>query len=207
MKPWATHEFLETNELVRKLAADIEFHAMCAEMTTDPELSSMLQRHVQHMDQTYHQAIQLLQNKGTPMAASTTRHMQIHSHQAHAGFQNPQPIPEPKTEHVNRLSDLTIATLILNCHKAGSVFGMMWANECVDPDVRSFHIMCANNCERMAYEVWQYMNARGYYEVPAMPMNDVRMMTQTYQPMNNANMNQMGNMNMNMGAQQPHQPM
>lgn len=194
MKQWATHEFLETNELLRKLAADIEFHAMCAEMATDPELRHMLQRHVQHMDQTYEQAIQLLRSKGSAVTASASRPMQIHSQQAHAGFQNPQPIPEPQTSKVNRLSDLTISTLILNAHKAGSVFGMMWANECVDPEVRSFHVMCANNCERMAYEVWQFMNARGFYEVPAMPMNDVRMMTQTFQPMNSGTMNQMGHM-------------
>lgn len=26
----------------------------------------------------------------------------------------------------------------------------------------------ANNCAEQAYEVWQYMNAQGYYHVPTM---------------------------------------
>jgi len=186
MRNWATHEFLETNELLRKLTADIEFHAFCAEMAQDQELRGMLQRHVQAMDQTYHQAIQLLQDKGANTAAAQARYSYSRQ-QPHVGFQIPQPIPAPQTANVTRLSDVTIGTLILNSHKAGSMFGMLWANECADPEVRSFHVMCANNCERMAYEVWQYMNARGFYEVPIMPANDVRMMSQTYQPMNTGN--------------------
>jgi hypothetical protein len=88
-------------------------------------------------------------------------------------------IPAPSTANVTRLSDVAIGTLILNTHKAGSMFGMLWANECVDPDVRSLHVMSANNCQQIAYEVWQFMNSRGYYEVPSMPVNDIRSMSQS----------------------------
>ncbi len=183
MRNWAAHELLATNELLRKNSSDIEFHALCAEMTQDPELKRMLQQHVQMMEQSYHQGIQLLQHKGANAAAATVRTMHTHAmQQPHVGFQNPQAMPAPQTSNINRLSDMSICTLILNSHKAGSMFGMMWANECVDPDIRSFHVMCANNCERMAYDIWQYMNARGYYEVPAMPAHDARMMMQAYQP-------------------------
>lgn len=177
---WAAHEVLETNELLRKLTADIELHAICAEMTTDEELRQILKRQIGAMDQTYHQATNLLQHKGVNM--TTTNVYQMHaSHHPHVGFENPHMIPAP---HVNarRLSDITIATLILNSHKAGSMFGMQWANECVDPDLRALHTMSANNCQQMAYEVWQHMNARGYYETPAMPMGTVTTVAQTFQP-------------------------
>jgi spore coat protein CotF len=182
MRNWAAHEFLETNELLRKQTADIELHALCAEMTKDQELKSVLQRHIQAMETTYHQAIQLLQNKG--MNVSNTAAYRMHmQQQPHVGFQNTQMIPAPNTNtNTARLSEVAIATLILNTHKAGAVFGMQWANECVDPDVRALHVMAANNCQQMAYEIFQIMNARGFYEVPTMPVEDVRTMTQTYQP-------------------------
>ncbi|WP_243735106.1 spore coat protein [Paenibacillus turpanensis] len=180
MRNWAAHEFLETNELLRKLTADIELHALCAEMTTDRDLKHMLQRHIQLMDATYHQAVNLLRNKGMDVTAS--RAYQLHAeHHPHVGFQNPHMIPAPNT-NATRLNDVTIGTLILNSHKAGAMFGMLWANECVDPDVRSLHVTSANNCQQMAYEVFQLMNQRGFYEVPTMPANDVRAMTQTFQP-------------------------
>jgi spore coat protein CotF len=62
------------------------------------------------------------------------------------------------------------------------MFGMLWANECVDPDVRALHVMSANNCQQMAYEMWQYMNVEGYYEAPAMPTSAVTTIAQTFQP-------------------------
>jgi len=32
------------------------------------------------------------------------------------------------------------STLVLNTHKPGSVNGMMSTNECVDPQIRSYHV-------------------------------------------------------------------
>jgi spore coat protein CotF len=185
MRSWAAHEFLETTELLRKLTADIELHALFAGMTTDQDLKNMLQRHIQAMDSTYHQAINLLQNKGVDISATNTYQTHAGQH-PHVGFQNQQTIPAPST-NATRLSDFTIGTAILNSHKAGAMFGMLWANECVDPDIRSLHVMSANNCQQMAYETFQLLNMRGFYEVPNMPVNSVRTMTQAFQPMANMN--------------------
>ncbi|MBO8173315.1 MAG: spore coat protein [Bacillaceae bacterium] len=176
---WAAHELLETTELLRKLTADIELHALCSEMTTDQELKSILRRHIETMDNTYHQGINLLQNKGLNTGADFY-HMHGHRH-PHVGIENPHVMPAPNP-NATRFNDMTIGTLILNTHKAGAMFGMVWANECVDPDVRGLHVMSANNCQQMAYEIWQYMNTRGYYEAPSVPMTTVKTVTQTFQP-------------------------
>nr|WP_272899176.1 spore coat protein [Caldalkalibacillus salinus] len=90
-------------------------------------------------------------------------------------------IPAPDNQ-AKRLSDITISTLILNSHKAGSMQGMVWANECVDPELRALHTTSAHNCQQMAYEMWQFMNARGYYDAPSMPRNVAATMTQAFQP-------------------------
>lgn len=153
---------------------------MCVEMTTDQELRGILRRHIEAMDQTYHQTVNLLQNKGMNMTGTNLYRMHA-EHHPHVGFDHPHMMPAPNP-HARRLNDMTIGTILLNTHKAGSMFGMQWANECIDPDVRALHITSALNCQQMAYEVWQLMNARGYYEVPAMPMGTVTAMTQTFQP-------------------------
>jgi copper homeostasis protein CutC len=79
---WAAHELLETTELLRKLTADIELHSMCAEMTTDSQLRSILHRHIQGMDTTFHQAVNLLQNKGHNVTATNVYriHSELHRH-------------------------------------------------------------------------------------------------------------------------------
>lgn len=171
---YGAHEFLETQELIRKVSADIEFHALCSQMTQDTEIKSILQRHIQGMERTYHQAIQMLQHKGVQMNGSIP---QMHTHhQPNIGLNNPvMPQPNPNT---NRLSDMTICTLILNSHKAGSMFGMLWANECADIQLRQLHVQSANNCQQMAQEIWQYMNYKGYYQVPQLADHTMRTMNQ-----------------------------
>ncbi|PZE20554.1 spore coat protein [Paenibacillus xerothermodurans] len=170
---WAAHELLEMNDFLRKLIADIELHALCYEMTTNPELQSILMRHIQVMHTEYNQAINLLQNKELAMAA-VPAYRSPFNYNPQIGLQNQQIVPSP-TYNGRRLSDFIITTL-------GSVLGTVSVNESTDPDIRAFLTMCVNNCQQMAYEVWQHMNARGYYEPPEMPAGAVREMMQVFQP-------------------------
>jgi spore coat protein CotF len=43
-------------------------------------------------------------------------------------------------------------------------------------------IQGAVNCADQAYDVWQYMNSRGYYQVPTMQQNTTDTLINTYQP-------------------------
>ncbi|MED4018034.1 MULTISPECIES: spore coat protein [Sutcliffiella] len=92
------------------------------------------------------------------------------------------------------LADQTIATLALNTHKSGAVMGMQWANECVDPQIRMYHVNGANMCQEMAYEIWSWMNQNGYYQPPTFDTTQTTQMTGMFQPMDT--MNNMGTMNM-----------
>lgn len=172
---------LETTELARKLTADIELHMLGSDMTQDPELKDLLLRHVRAMETTYRHAVSLLQNKGASLTSAAVYQADLNAH-PHVGLGQQSMIPAPNTFNARRLSDVTICTLALNSHKAGSMFGMAWANECVDPDVRALHVTSANNCQQMAYEIWQYMNARGFYQAPAMPAEMARNLAYTFQP-------------------------
>jgi hypothetical protein len=62
-------------------------HALCADMTNDQELRNILKRHIQGMDNTYHQAINLLQNKGIDMTGTNVYHTHA-QHHPHIGVEN-----------------------------------------------------------------------------------------------------------------------
>jgi spore coat protein CotF len=155
---YGAHEMLEAQELVRKLIADIEVHAVSSQMTGDRELKTILNRHIHGMEQTFQQTMNLLQTRGISMnhqSRRTTTSTGMQNHQI-TGHNNAMPM----------LSEMAMTTTILNSHKAGAMFGMQWANECVDPQLRHLLVTSANNCNMMAYEIWQYMNAKGLYQVP-----------------------------------------
>jgi spore coat protein CotF len=182
---FGAHEFLETQELVRKLTGDIEFHAVCSEMTEDQELRSILNRHIQGMDHTYHQAINALQSKGINF--NNINYGMHYHNEPNVGLHNPTMYPPNR--NAQRLSDMTIATIILNTHKAGSIFGMQWANECVEPQLRQLHITSAVNCNAMAFEIWQFMNRKGFYQVPQLAANAMQTMNEAFRTTYPTNLN------------------
>ncbi|KKX53748.1 spore coat protein [Brevibacillus borstelensis] len=179
MQRFAAHEFLETQEALRSKHAEIEMHGLFAEMAQDPQLKNMVLNHQRQIMNAYQQGINLLMGKGVNVAA-TPQLAQIRTTElATVGLNQPQMMaPNP---HPTRLSDMTIATIMLNWHKAGSAIGMLWASECVDPQIRQYHVNGANLCQQMAYETWQYMNMRGFYQTPQLADHTMNTMINAYQ--------------------------
>ena len=56
----------------------------------------------------------------------------------------------------------------------------MAALECANPNLRRMIIQSSNNCAEMAYEIWQFMNEKGYYQVPTMKQMTTNTMTESY---------------------------
>jgi len=190
----AAHELLETAEALRTKAAEIEQHGFFAANCKDQTLKNMLRRHQQQMIQAYQQGVNLLQGKG---AQVTHMHPDFHMDDVNMGMENSAP-STPPNPNAKTLSDRTISTLVLNAHKSGAMMGMLWANECVDPQIRSYHVQGANLCQEMAYEMWQWMNQNGYYNPPVFQQNQINQMAQSFQPISNMNMMNSMNMNQNM---------
>ncbi|GAA4715061.1 spore coat protein [Brevibacillus fulvus] len=179
MQRFAAHEFLETQEALRTKHAEIEMHGLFAEMAQDPQLKNMITRHQRTVINAYQQGINLLLGKGVNVTNMPHVPQMRMMEQTSVGLHNPQMVPP--NPHPSRLSDLTISTIMLNWHKNGSMVSMMWANECVDPQIRQYHISGANLCQEMAYETWQYMNARGFYQTPQLADHTMNTMVEAYQ--------------------------
>jgi len=175
---FAAHELLETQEALRVKKAEIEQHGAFANQCQDNQLKTILRNHQQRMLQAYQQGINLMQGKGGNMSFHQP---EFQAFDTNIGMQQQAtmgaPIPNPSA-----LSDQTIATLALSAHKNGSVMSMVWANECVDPGIRHYHVQGAVLCQEMAYEIWQWMNQNGYYQPPRFPQTQVSTMTGMFQP-------------------------
>ncbi|MEW9668436.1 spore coat protein [Ammoniphilus sp. 3BR4] len=197
---WAAHEFLETQEALRSLAARIEMYGVMTHMARDPHLKDILQNQQRREIMSYQQGLGLLQGKGMNMTTMPTPHtpqMNVYE-QPQVGLQNPMmSAPNPRATN---LSDQSISTVLLDMHKTGAAVSMLWACECVDPQIRQYHATAANKCQEMAYELWQYMNHKGYYQAPQLADHTMNTMIQAFQgqPMMNQNM-----MNQNMMNQPP----
>jgi len=195
---FAAHELLETSEALRTKAAEIEQHGVFANQCNDQHLKSILTRHQQQMITAYQQGVSLMQGKGAQLTHQTPSFFNMQhnmQHTANLGMHQQTAMSAPMA-NTQTLSDQTIATLALNTHKSGAVMGMQWANECVDPQLRMYHVNGANLCQEMAYEIWNWMNQNGYYQPPTFSTTQVSQMTGMFQPMNTTM--QMNN-TMNMG--------
>ncbi|MDF2959716.1 MAG: hypothetical protein K0S39_1451 [Paenibacillus sp.] len=175
---FAAHEFLETQEAVRTKAAHIELYGVLFSMAQDPHLKDILFNQQRRMLEGYDYGVSLLQGRGIQVAAHTPELRMYERPQT--GLQQPQmPAPNPNS---TQLSDVSIATIALSMHKSGSAISMLWASECVDQQIRMYHATSANICQEMAWEMFQYMNYRGYYQAPQLADHTMQTMIQGVQP-------------------------
>ncbi|MDN5347185.1 MAG: hypothetical protein PWP65_749 [Clostridia bacterium] len=82
----------------------------------------------------------------------------------------------------DEMDDRDVASGMLGCHKAGASLKMTAALECADPQIRRMILQGATNAAEQAYEVWQYMHRKGYYQVPTMKEMTTNTILGTYRP-------------------------
>jgi spore coat protein CotF len=190
---YGAHEFLETQEALRAKAAHIELYGVLINDAQDPHLRDILTNQQRRMVQGFQQCASMLMSHGVQPAVSVphTPHANVYE-QPQIGLNNPTfPSINPNAK---QLSDFTIATTALLLHKAGAMFATNWTLESVAPALRACHATSANTCQEMAYELFQYMNYKGYYQVPQLADHTMNTMMQAVQGMN------MGGMGAGMGG-------
>ncbi len=71
------------------------------------------------------------------------------------------------------LSDQAISQGALLFHKCGASMATKVALECAEPHLRELAAKSARTCMDMAYEIYKYMEQKGYYQLPNIPSNYV----------------------------------
>jgi len=184
---FGAHEVMEVHEVLSNTINAINQCQLYRPHVQDQQLASMLDHQLQFMTQEYNNLVQAINQSGITMG---TPYRSPKNSQPIYGLHNPQP-QSPNTAP-NQLDDQDIASGVLGIHKAGAAFKMMAALECADPNLRRMIQQGANNCAEQAFEVWQFMNQRGYYQVPTMK----EMTTETVANSYSTATGNMGNLNM-----------
>ncbi|WP_180953550.1 spore coat protein [Bacillus sp. T33-2] len=156
------HEVLELHEVIEySINALHQFH-LYQPHVQEEELWNSLNRQIEFMVKEYDFLISLAD------APSANKNDTVYDFSLEAdpiyGMDNPQQT-FPKASS-GRITDRDIASGMLNCHKAGASLKLRASLECANPTLRSALLQGVKNSADMAYEVFQYMNMRGYYQVP-----------------------------------------
>ncbi|MDD3653164.1 MAG: spore coat protein [Desulfotomaculaceae bacterium] len=157
------HEVMELHEVLTDTIDGINQFQLYRPHVQDPQLGSILDNQIRFMTQEYNSMVQAISQQGK---SESIPYRTIKNVSPSYGLKNPQP-QAPNTS-VNEMDDRDIASGMLGCHKASATLKMIASLEIADPNLRRMMQQSAINCSEQAYETWNYMNQKGYYQVATM---------------------------------------
>jgi spore coat protein CotF len=180
MMPYGAHEAMEAHEILGEKICMIDHFSLYATQCQDPVLRHMIDRHLQQAIQSYNELVSYTHNYHT-VAPQSAQISHVASPQSiQYGLRNPAPVtPQMNT---GRFTDQQIATSMLCAHKNSAKNHMTAALECADPNLRQMMVNSANTCAHLAFEVFQYMNQKGWYQVPTLEPHTAKTMLHRHQP-------------------------
>lgn len=178
--PFGAHETMEVHEILNEKINMINHFSMYSEMTQNPQLRQMIDRHLQTAIQSYDQLIAYSHDYSAgnhiqpayPMPQATPQQIQY-------GLRNPS---DQMPQMQGRLNDHQIMSAMLSCHKNSATNHMKASLECADKNVRQMLVNGAVSCSNQAYEVFIMMNQLGLYQVPTMQDQTAKTYLHSYQP-------------------------
>ncbi|WP_374723724.1 spore coat protein [Calidifontibacillus erzurumensis] len=188
------HELMEVHEVLTNSINKINHFQMLQPYCQDPQLKNILQNQLNFIINEYNSIVNLLNNRTTTGNATVGNTRPNTNFSPTYGLRNPSPV-QPNTS-INQMDDRDVASAMLGCHKTSATMKMHAALECADPQLRNILIQGAKNCADQAYEIWQYMNSKGYYQVPTFKDMTAETFTNVYQPVSST-INQMNQQNIN----------
>jgi spore coat protein CotF len=169
------HEVMEIHEVLTCTIDGINQFQLYRPLIRDGRLQQMLDHQLQFMTDEYNNTVQLLQQQGI---TQTLSYRSAHSIQPIYGLDN----PERQTPNMTaeQMDDRDVSSCMLGFHKSSASKKILAALECADPQIRRTMQQGALNCSEQAYEVWQFMNQSGFYQVPTMKEVTTNTVLNTY---------------------------
>lgn len=176
---YGAHELAGMNEALMTKSANVELLSFLSHHVSDQRLQAMLLHHAETIFAHYTEGIAILQGQHSGLQYGFQNYQQFTNAAPKLGLRNPS-MPSPNMQ-AQSPSEQSICTVALNIHKFGAIGWTTLALECTNPQFRSFLMAGANMCDKMAYEVWTFMNQKGYYQVPTLQQNTTQTMIHAYQ--------------------------
>jgi len=169
------HETMQLHEVLTDTIDGINQFQLYRPYVKDPQLRTILDNQINFMTQEYNNMVQTIKNQGRGQAIP---YRGIKNVSPSYGLQ--QPAPNAPNVSPNDMDDRDVASGMLGCHKASALLKTTASLECADPTIRRMLQQGAINCGEQAFEVWNYMNQKGYYQVPTMKQMTTSTMINTF---------------------------
>jgi spore coat protein CotF len=193
------HEVMEVHEVLNNEINAINQVQLLSSHITNSQLRTMVNNQFQFMVNEYNNLVQAVsqrtnqnvtgqQSLGQPSGGQTASTYRSQGNfRPTYGLDNPSNMSPASS--VAQLSDQECAGILLGLHKASASMKIVASLECADPHIRRMILQGAVNCSELAYEVWQFMNQQGYYQVPTLKQTTTDTFVNSYTAANNMNMN------------------
>lgn len=173
------HEIMEIHEVLTDTIDGINQFQLYRPHVKDPQLGSILDNQVNFMNQEYNNLIGLVNRQGMSQGG---QYRAPKNFSPTYGLNNPQ--AQAPNSSMNQMDDQDVASGMLGCHKASATLRIHAALECADPMIRGAIEQGALSCSAQAQEVWQYMNQKGFYQIPTMKQMTTDTMINAYSSSN-----------------------
>lgn len=160
------HETMEVHEILCTAITGINTMQLYRPHVKDQRLAHIMDKQMQFTINEYNQMVQTVQNLSNGGIAPGTPYQAPRSFSPVYGLDNPA--ASMPNMNANQIDDRDVASALLGFHKSSAMMKIVAALECANPQLRSLIQQGAVNCSEQAYEIWQYMNQAGYYQVPTM---------------------------------------
>ncbi|MFY0543667.1 spore coat protein [Brevibacillus sp. H7] len=174
--PYGAHEVLELHEVLNAAIDACNTLQLFGSYVHDLELKQMLTAQLQFMQNEYNSMVHLVQGVGIGAAVPYRANVQL-TPSAVA-----KPLQTQPHSNAGQMDDRDVASVMLGLHKSGAKLKMSAALEAANPQIRNVLLQSAINCANQAYEVWGFMQRRGYYPLATLHEADNAQLLRGYQP-------------------------
>ncbi len=173
---YGAHEVMELHDVLINTINSINTFHLYLNSVQDPALRQIITYQLQFMTDEYNKMVHFVHGLAAGNTSAYREHQPVNNGSNPLLKSNIQPnaLNQP-------LDDAEIASCVLTIHKAGATMRMHAALECADQQIRHMILQGANNCAHQAYEIWSYMNSRGFYTVPMLQELSNRHLLRRYQ--------------------------
>lgn len=187
-RKFGAHEMMELHEVLTDTIDGIHQFQLYRPHVQDQQLLNILDNQTQFMMQEYNSLVSMISSQGGQGSVPQRTINVQQNFSPSYGLRHPQP-EMPKTS-MQMLDDRDVASGMLGYHKASALCRMQATLEIADSQIRHSIMQGANSCAEQAYELFQYMNEKGYYQVPTLADQTTQTMMGMYQPSSQMNMEQ-----------------
>ncbi|MHB8171451.1 MAG: spore coat protein [Thermincolia bacterium] len=173
---FGAHELLMTHEVLSQKINSINVFELLMPQIKDNQLRTIFDNQLRHMVQGYETLVNFIQHRGAGQA------MPYHGtlrQSVKYGLRNPS--PSFPNANAQQMDDRDVASIMMSCAKTTAIMCTQTALESADNGLRQMMLECVTSASNQAYEIFQYMNQKGFYQIPTLQQNTTNTVINSYQ--------------------------